>query len=70
MARTRTPRRYISLEESAEYLGVSEQTIRRFIANGKLTGYRAGSRMIRVDLHELEGLLCPIPTAGGPNAAA
>jgi excisionase family DNA binding protein len=49
---------------AAEYLGVSDKTVRRMIASGRLTGYRVGNRIIRVDLDEVEALLRRIPAAG------
>ena len=58
-------RRYASLPGAADYAKVSERTIRRYIANGQLAGYRIGKRMIRVDLAEVDELLKPIPTAEG-----
>jgi excisionase family DNA binding protein len=62
-------RRYASLSDAAEYIGVNERTIRRHIADGSLTGYRLGSRLVRVDLNELEQALRPIPTVGSGGAA-
>ncbi|MDQ1305876.1 MAG: hypothetical protein QG671_1708, partial [Actinomycetota bacterium] len=35
-------------------------TIRRWISNGRITGYRMGPRLIRVDLDELAAMLKPI----------
>lgn len=65
---TRTPsktvRRLESVESAAEYVDVSTKTIRRWIAAGRVTGYRAGPRLIRVDLNELDAMLRPIPAAG------
>jgi excisionase family DNA binding protein len=52
----------ISMFEAAERLGVSEKSVRRFIAAGRLTGYRIGPRLIRVDRDEVEALLQRIPT--------
>jgi excisionase family DNA binding protein len=57
-------RRYASLNEAAEYWSCSTWTIRRRIADGTLTGFRLGPRMLRVDLNELDAFR-PIPTAGG-----
>ncbi len=59
-----TPRRLQSITASAEYVGCNPRTIRRYIAAGRITGYRMGPRLIRVDLTELDALLRPIPTAG------
>ena len=56
--------RWASLEVAAEYIGVSPKTLRRRIADGEIRGYRIGSRLIRVDLAELDALASPIPTRG------
>jgi excisionase family DNA binding protein len=53
--------RLVSLYEAAEYTRTSERTIRRRISDGTLTGYRMGPRLIRVDQHELDATLSPIP---------
>jgi excisionase family DNA binding protein len=52
-------RRYISIAEAAEYLKISDRTVRRLIADGELTGYSIGRgrRMVRVDLDEIDGKL-------------
>ncbi|ACI12655.1 hypothetical protein SEA_GERALT_40 [Mycobacterium phage Geralt] len=39
-----TPRRFVKLAEAAAYLDVTPRTIRQMIADGRLTGYRAGAR--------------------------
>lgn len=59
MADKPTPRRYGKLKEAAEYLGVTDRCIRKMIADGRLTGYRSGPRIVRVDLNELDGLMQP-----------
>lgn len=58
-------RRYISIPEAAEYLGISTKFVRNLIAEGEIKGYRIGSyarhRTIRVDLDEIdEKLMQPI----------
>jgi excisionase family DNA binding protein len=56
-------RRYITIAEAAEYLQISDRTVRRLIVDGELTGYRMGRsrRVIRVDLNEIdEQLMRPI----------
>lgn len=58
-------RRLVPLRDAAAYLGCSTKTIRRYIAAGRVTGYRAGPRLIRVDLNDLDALLRPIPTTQG-----
>lgn len=54
---------WISLQQAALVYGVSVDTLRRFIAAGRLPARRFGSRLIRVRIDEIEGLLRPIPTA-------
>lgn len=56
-------RRFVSIAQAAEYLGVHWNTIRRWIAAGRLTGYSAGPRLIRVDLDELDALVENAPLA-------
>lgn len=52
-------RRYISLQAAAEYLGVTDRTVRAMIADGRLTGYRNGPRLVRVDLNEVDAAMRP-----------
>lgn len=52
-------RKYITLREAADYLGVTERCIRQMIADGRLTGYRAGPRLVRVDLNEIDAAMQP-----------
>lgn len=60
MADTITPRRrYVKIAEAADYLQVTDRTIRQMIADGRLTGYRSGGRLIRVDLNELDAAMKP-----------
>ncbi len=54
-----TPRRYVSMADAAEYLNVTTRTIRQMIADGRLTGYRNGARLVRVDLNELDANMQP-----------
>lgn len=67
-------RRYISIPEAAEYLGISAKFVRNLIAEGEIKGYRIGSyahhRTIRVDLDEIdEKLMQPIgPYWNDPSA--
>nr|ABP46369.1 DNA binding domain, excisionase family [Mycolicibacterium gilvum PYR-GCK] len=54
-----TRRRYAKLTEAADYLGVTDRTIRQMIADGRLTGYRSGKRLVRVDLNEIDDAMQP-----------
>jgi len=60
-----TKRRLGSVADAAAYADVSSRTIRRWIATGRLPGYRVGPRLVKVDLADLDAIVRPIPTAGG-----
>lgn len=51
-AERRGGRRYATLAEAAEYLGITARTVRQMISDDRLIGYRSGSRLVRVDLNE------------------
>lgn len=50
----------LSMTETADLLGLSERTVRRYIASGQLRAHRLGPRMIRVERESVAGLLRPI----------
>ena len=54
---------YETLAEAAERIGVSENTLRRRIADGSLPAVRVGPRLIRIDRRDTDALLRPIPSA-------
>ncbi|GAB3228205.1 excisionase family DNA-binding protein [Mycolicibacterium hippocampi] len=56
---TISARRWASIQESAEHLGVTDRTIRQMIADGRLRGYRSGGRLIRLDLNEVDAAMQP-----------
>ena len=56
-------RRYASIGQAADYAGVSSRTIRRYIVAGRITGYRVGPKLIKVDLDELDRIIKPVPVA-------
>jgi excisionase family DNA binding protein len=60
-------RRLVSLSLAATYADVSTRTLRRYISQGRLIGYRVGPRLVKIDLNELDQLARPIPTARGPD---
>ncbi|WP_425394556.1 helix-turn-helix domain-containing protein [Aldersonia kunmingensis] len=45
---------------AADYADVSTKTIRRYIASGRLTGYRVGPRLIKIDLNDLDRIMQPV----------
>ncbi|WP_338040102.1 helix-turn-helix domain-containing protein [Nocardia huaxiensis] len=63
--KSRSGSTYMRMEEVAELFGVHKDTVRRWISQGRLTGYMVGPNTIRVRRDEAMALLVPIPTAGG-----
>lgn len=55
---------WLNQQEAAEYIGVTDRTIRNYIARGTLPASRIkGSRSIRIARADLDDLLRPIPSA-------
>lgn len=52
-------RRWASIQDAADHIGVTKQTIRQMIAAGKFSGYRANQRLYRVDLNEVDAAFEP-----------
>lgn len=62
--------RRLTQQEAAEYLGVTDRTIRNYIARGFLSAQRVrGSRLIRIDVADLDALLKPVPSAKSDGGA-
>ncbi|CNH33180.1 DNA binding domain-containing protein [Mycobacterium tuberculosis] len=55
----RVIRRWASMNQGAEYAGVGLRTLREWISQGKITGYRMNARVIRVDLNEIDAAFQP-----------
>lgn len=55
----------LSIDQAAECVGVSRDTIRRRIADGTLPAHRMGPKLIRIHPADLERLYRPIPAAAG-----
>jgi excisionase family DNA binding protein len=53
-------RHLITIVEAAEYLGVTERTVRQMIFDGRLRAYRLNPKFIRLDLNEIEDALKPV----------
>ncbi|WP_372493970.1 excisionase family DNA-binding protein [Mycolicibacterium neoaurum] len=52
-------RRWATTQKAAEYLGVTDRTIRQMVADGRLRAYRSGGRVVRIDLNELDAAMEP-----------
>jgi excisionase family DNA binding protein len=53
-------RRWVSIKQAAEYLGVSTRTIFQMMADGRLVAYKNGTRFIRLDLNEVDDSMKPV----------
>lgn len=58
-----TPAHLVPMTYACERFNVTDKTVRRWIAEGRLTAWRLGPRLIRLDRDEVNNLLRPIPTA-------
>ncbi len=47
-------RRFASLATAAATYDVNPRTVRRWIAEGLITGYRVGGKIVKVDLNEID----------------
>jgi excisionase family DNA binding protein len=58
-----TPQRHslVSCAQAAAYADVSTKTVRRWISGGRLTGYRVGPRLVKVDLADLDKMIKRVP---------
>lgn len=55
--------RLITQQQAARFAGVTDRTIRNWISEGHLTGYRLPTgRAVRVDADELQKIMRVIPT--------
>ncbi|MEA5117287.1 MAG: excisionase family DNA-binding protein [Propionicimonas sp.] len=52
---------WVSLQQAAGLHGVSVDTLRRRIREGRLPAYRFGDRLIKVRIADLDNLFRPIP---------
>jgi excisionase family DNA binding protein len=58
----------VSIAAAANHFDGSRQTVRRWIASGKITAYRVEPRMIRVDLDEIEAKIThTVPAVNGQS---
>ncbi|MBI3217603.1 MAG: helix-turn-helix domain-containing protein [Mycobacterium sp.] len=51
---------HLSIQQTADHLGVDPKTVRRYIAQGRLKAVRIGPRLIRVERASIVALVKPI----------
>jgi excisionase family DNA binding protein len=60
----RVTNQFISITDTAEFIGVETRTVRNMISDGRLRAYRvAGGRTFRIRRSDLEALLVPFDAA-------
>ena len=52
-------RRWASVKDTAAHLGVTTRAIRLMVADGRLTQYNLGPRLVRFDLTEVDAAMTP-----------
>lgn len=52
-------REWITIQQAADYLGLTERSVRAMITDGRLRGYRNGRRVIRLDRLEVDAAMAP-----------
>ncbi|MBO0677193.1 helix-turn-helix domain-containing protein [Mycolicibacterium sp. S2-37] len=55
-----TPEQTMSVAEAASRAGVHPRTMRRWVAEGIINGYRLGPRMLRISAADVDELLAPV----------
>lgn len=53
----------ISINEVADEFGISPRTVRRYIATGRLTAYKVGPKLVRLDPDQVRRQLLGEPKA-------
>jgi excisionase family DNA binding protein len=56
---THSDRRWATITEVAEYLGITIRTVHAMMNDGRLIGYHCGPRFTRLDLNEVDAALVP-----------
>lgn len=49
--------RWVSKDGAAQHVGVGQETIERWREQGLITAYRAGPRLIRYDLNQIDAMI-------------
>ncbi|MBF9315237.1 helix-turn-helix domain-containing protein [Mycobacteroides chelonae] len=49
--------RYLSTAEAAEYIGISKNTLRSYVAKKVIPAHRVGSRLLKFDRTELDEVI-------------
>jgi excisionase family DNA binding protein len=57
------PAEPVSKLKAAQYLGVDERSVERYIERGQLRSWKIRPKLVRLDMAEVRALLVPVPSA-------
>ena len=60
-------RRLLTLSQASDLLSLDEKTLRRYVASGRIRGWRVGPRAIRLDAADVEAPARPHPRCFRPT---
>lgn len=52
---------WLTVNDVCEHLGITDKTLRRYIAAGKVPAYRMGGRLLRFNASDINALMEPVP---------
>jgi excisionase family DNA binding protein len=55
--------RFVSVNQAAHYLGITSQSVRNMLADGRLKAWTLGPRVLRIRLSDIEAALKPYGAA-------
>ncbi len=58
-ATANSSRPYLSIGQTADYLGLTDRTVRQMVSDGRLTAYRLGPRVVRLRREEIDAAMQP-----------
>jgi excisionase family DNA binding protein len=64
----KAPRRPGTVAQGARQWGISERTVWRYIAEGRIQAWRIGPKLLRIDLDQIAELGEPVTTLDPPAA--
>jgi excisionase family DNA binding protein len=67
-AETKPPPQYLSTTEAAALVGVAPATVREWIREGRLTGYKVGGRLVKINRDDLPSVFETLGPQGPTRA--
>lgn len=54
---------WITAADARDRLNITDKTLRRYVATGKIPAYRMGGRLLRFKPEDIDALMEPVPAA-------